>query len=84
MQSDVTVQPEVAGRGGVRVLRPEFPREAVAMARRFGGTYIAGASWLQPVWERRQSWPSYLVALDPAGRGSGVLSRTRAGSPLVR
>lgn len=79
MQPDVTVQPEVAGRGGVRVLRPESPREAVTMARRFGGTYIAGASWLQPVWERRQSWPSCLVALDPGWPGFRGIDQDEGG-----
>lgn len=62
----------VVQREAVRVLRPDSPGEAVALARRHGGCYVAGATWLQPVWERNQRWPGRLVVLDakwPGFRG---------------
>ena len=73
------MQSEVNARGEVRVLRPGSAREAVTMARRWGGTYIAGASWLQPVWERGQCWPRCLVALDPRWPGFRGIERAERG-----
>ena len=69
----------VTQRDRVRVLRPASAREAVIMARRYTGTYIAGASWLQPLWERDQRWPGCLVALDPAWLGFQGIEEKESG-----
>lgn len=69
----------VTQRDRVRVLRPGSAREAVTMARRYGGTYMAGASWLQPLWERDQCWPGCLVALDPDWPGFRGIEQSEEG-----
>ena len=51
-------------RAEVRVLRPDSAREAVTLARQHGGTYVAGATWLQPSCERGRNWPPFFIALD--------------------
>lgn len=73
------MKPEVTTREAVRVLRPGSPREAVTMARRFEGAYVAGASWLQPVWERDQLWPRCLVTLDSGWPGFRGIERVEDG-----
>lgn len=50
-------------------MRPESPRQAVSFAKRFSAPYIAGGTWLQPVYERDRRWPGQLVALNPGWPG---------------
>jgi len=59
----------LAARATVRVLRPDSPRQAVSFALRLGAPYVAGGTWLQPVFERDQCWPGSLVTLDPGWPG---------------
>lgn len=50
-------------------MRPESPRQAVSYAKRFRAPYMAGGTWLQPVWERDRCWPGRLVMLNPGWPG---------------
>lgn len=68
-QTDTGMKTVVADREQVRVLHPGTAAEAVSLAGEHGGTYIAGATWLQPSCERSQTWPSRMVALNPGWPG---------------
>lgn len=56
----------VNARRAIRVLRADSPGQAFSLARQFRAPYTAGGTWLQPTYERDQSWPEKLVALDPS------------------
>jgi|TARA_B100000749_G_scaffold280212_1_gene275257 carbon-monoxide dehydrogenase medium subunit len=66
-------------RAEVRVLRPDSAREAVTLARQHGGTYVAGATWLQPSCERGRNWPPFFIALDARWPGFRGLQESHQG-----
>lgn len=72
-------QEVVTDRQAVRVMHPESPRQAVSVARRFRAPYVAGGTWLQPVYERDRRWPGRLVVLNPGWPGFRGIARSEYG-----
>ena len=68
----------VPSRAGVRVLQADTPEQALQLSA--SATLVAGATWLQPVWERQGRWPARVLPIPPHWQGfSGV---TLAGDRL--
>lgn len=68
----------VPSRAGVRVLQADTPEQALKLAA--GATLVAGATWLQPVWERQARWPARVVPLS--AHWDGFCGITVAGERL--
>lgn len=66
----------VASRAEVRVLSADTPMAALQLAVNGQGPLVAGATWLQPVWERQGRWPAKVVPVSAEWEGfSGVTVR---------
>jgi len=59
----------VSSRACVRVLRAETPEAALQLAHASQAPFVAGASWLQPVWERQRLWPARVIPVSADWEG---------------